>query len=70
MAWCDCKPCTREIRGGSLLLPLAGKLPSECNFSRVPTIAGIDALQLVEAVRPMPTLKPACSGFQVMNVSE
>lgn len=70
MACCDCNPCTRNIGGGSLLLPLPGKLPSERNFSRVPAIAVVDALQLVEAIRPMPTLKPACSGFKVVNVSE
>jgi hypothetical protein len=67
---CACNPCSREIGGGNVLLPLTRKLPSERNFSRVPAIAVIDAFQLVEAVRPMSALEPAGSGFEMTNVSQ
>lgn len=60
----------REIGGCNVLLPLVGKLPSECKFSLIPAIVVVDALQFVKAVLPLPTLKPAYGGFKMVNVSK
>jgi len=57
-------------KGGGVQLPLVGKLRSECKFSRVAAIVVVDALQLIEAVGPVPTLKPVYGGFKMVNVSE